>query len=54
MKDIETLTRQLAEACREAGLNFVIAIEDGGIRSQFSVKGKSVLRKLTDVLKTIK
>lgn len=53
MNNIEKLTMELAKACREKKLNFVIAIEENGIRSQSSVNGKSELRKLVKLLKTI-
>lgn len=53
MDKIEKLTMELAEACRTAGINFVIAVEDNGIHSQSSVKGKSALRELTNCLKEL-
>lgn len=53
MNNVEELTKELAKACREKGLNFVIAIEENGIHSQSSVNGKSELRKLVNLLKTI-
>lgn len=51
MKEIKTLTMELANACREKGLNFVVAIEDDGIHSQSSVKGNSNLRQVARAVK---
>lgn len=53
MNNVEKLTMELTKACRDKGLNFVIAIEEKGIHSQSSVNGKSELRELVKVLKTI-
>lgn len=51
MNNIERLTVQLAQECRERGLNFVIVIEDKEIYNQYSVKGETVLREMVKVLK---
>lgn len=53
MNNVEKLTKELAKACREKGLNFVIAIEENGIHSQSSVNGKSELRELVNLLKRL-
>ena len=53
MNNIDKLTKELAEACREKKINFMIVIERNGIYSQTSINDKSRLRKLVDVLKTI-
>lgn len=55
MKELEKMTMQLANKCRENKLNFMIVIEDAkGIHSNHSISGKSPLRKLTEALKSIK
>lgn len=53
MSNIEKLAMNLAKECREKGLNFVIAIEENGIHSQSSVKGKSLLGEVIEALKTV-
>lgn len=53
MKNIEKLTLELANELRRAKLNFVIAIEDGGIQSQFSAEEGSKLHSVIEVLKEI-
>lgn len=53
MMNIQTLTNELAKECREEGLNFIIAIEDGVIKSQHSVSGNTPLKEVVSVLKKI-
>ena len=50
---IKFLAMSLADKCREKGLNFVIAIEDGEIFSQHSVTGNSPLNELAKILAVI-
>ena len=53
MKNIEKLTLELANELRRAKLNFVIAIEDGGIQSQFSAEKGSKLHSVIDLFKNL-
>lgn len=54
MSKIEEMVTKLAEECREAKLNFVIAVEDDGIHDMTSIHGKTPLRGVANELKKLR
>lgn len=51
---MEKKVMELANELREAGLNFIIVVEDKGIHSQSNIKGNSLLRDIAKMIKKIK
>lgn len=51
MSKVEEMVMVLADTLRKEGKNFVILVEDGEIHSQSSVKGNSLLRGVSDLIK---